>query len=204
MREEMVEYGRFLELEKEISDFAGFGDAGSGVLNATYFVHREALPYLLTFTIDIGVFFAIYQYRKYGSFIHAFISSACMLITLVTSLQILIPSSIPSQQYWQTHTIIGIVITITITVQIACGIIAKALPCMKNNSSSYTIYIIRRIHKTVGLFLIILCKVQTYMALNHAAENHKFWGFMSVDAILCLMFVVRKITMKKMQYRSIP
>lgn len=85
-----------------------------------------------------------------------------------------------------------------------CGIIAKALPCLRNSSSSYTIYIIARIHKTLGYLLIILCKVQTYMAIDHAGEIFKFWVLLAVDVILCVLFVVRKITMKKMQYISIP
>lgn len=85
-----------------------------------------------------------------------------------------------------------------------CGIIAKVLPCLRDRASSNTIYIITRIHKVLGYLLIILCKVQTYMALDHAGENHKFWILLAVDAALCLMFVVRKMTMKKMQYLSIP
>ena len=199
-----MEYGGLLELHKENSGFGGLGAAGGSVSTTTYSVHREVLPYLLTFTIDIGIFFAIYQYRKYSVFFHAIVSTACMLVTLVTSLQILVPSSIPAEKYWRTHTIIGIVITIAIAVQIVCGIIARALPCLRNRSSSYTIYIIARIHKTLGYLLVILCKVQTYMALEHAGENLKFWVLLAIDGILCLLFVVRKITMKKMQYRSIP
>jgi hypothetical protein len=130
-------------------------------------LHRLILPYLLTFTLDIGLFFALYQYRRYTIFLHACICSLCTITVLVTSLSLLIEYQIPSSGSLQTHAIIGIVVIVSIIAQIACGIISKVLQCTAAYSSN-GIFVLNRIHKFNGYFVAILGKVLVYLSLSNA------------------------------------
>lgn len=131
-------------------------------------LHKTILPYLLSFTVNMGVFFTIYQYRRYSIILHALICSICMFFTLITSLSQLIEYQISSNGFARTHAIIGVIVIVLILIQITCGIISKIIQC--TTSSSFGIFIFNRIHKCNGYFLLILGKIEIYLSLWNAKD----------------------------------
>jgi hypothetical protein len=65
--------------------------------------HKQLLPYLLTFVLDIAIFFALYQYRRYAIILHALIAALCVLTALITALPLLIRLQIPTDGPQQTR-----------------------------------------------------------------------------------------------------
>lgn len=126
------------------------------------------MPYLWTFVIDIGIFFALYKYRKYSLFLHIAIGLFVALTTLITSLPILIAEGIPStedESYEQRHFIIGFVIIIFILIQVVIGLVSRILQFIPW-SSSLLIYLLNMTHKYLGYGFLVIAKLQVFLILQ--------------------------------------
>jgi hypothetical protein len=123
-----------------------------------FHLHQVLLPYLLTFVLDVGIYFALYQYRRYAILVHACICAICTVTVVSTSLTMLIQGKFPSDESTQKHVIIGIIITVAILIQISCGIVSRILQCMSNHSSN-GIFLLNRVHRVLGFSLALLCKI---------------------------------------------
>jgi peptidoglycan/LPS O-acetylase OafA/YrhL len=160
--------------------------------------HKQLLPYLFTFVIDIAIFFALYQYRRYAIVVHAVIATLCVLTALITALPLLIKLQIPSEGSPQTHAIIGLVVLILILIQLTAGLISKALQCISHNAS-YGIFLLNRVHRINGYILALLGKVEVYLSLWNGGEQDKLYVLLAIDGTLLILLIARKITRKEIQ-----
>lgn len=134
--------------------------------------HKLLLPYMFSFVLDIAIFFALYQYRRYAIIVHAVIAALCVLTALITTLSLVIKLQIPSEDSLQSHAIMGVVVLILIMMQLTVGMISKVLQCISHNASC-GIFLLNRVHKINGYILALLGKVEVYMALWNRGEKEK-------------------------------
>jgi len=146
-----------------------------------------------TVTINVGIFLAMYKYRRHTILGHFIIGFAVAFITLLFTfpvlLQITTPSTPPKKR---NHYIIGYVIVSDIFLQVVLGCLCKLLNLCK--VPSVVLYCMNKVHYFLGYSMTILCKFQVY---NYIDQDHVFWILLAQDCLFFIMAIIRKMFFSK-------
>ena len=167
----------------------------------------DMLSYLWTVIINFSIFFVIYKFKAFTTYIHAALGLFVGLATIITSIPILQRDGIPSTEnifYKQRHYIIGVVIIILIFIQLLLGIISKGLQLIKW-SHPYLIYYMNTSHKYLGYVLMVLCKIQVFLKLDLREElESTFWGLLAAEIVMFIIWILCKVFFFKMEQIALP
>ena len=142
-----------------------------------------------TVTINVGIFLAMYKYKRYTIFGHFIIGFAVAFITLLFTFPVLLKTTIPSAaSKKKTHYIIGYVVVCAIFLQVVLGCLCKLLNLCK--VPSVILYYMNKVHTILGYSMTILCKCQVYNFIN---QDHVFWILIAQDCLFFVMTIIRKI-----------
>lgn len=146
-----------------------------------------------TILADLIIILAFYEYRKYAKVIHALVSTAIVVTTLVTSLPSLLKNGFKTKHL--THYIIGVVIYGMMGFQLLLGAI-KFVMVFFNKENPFILYVMKVIHKWLGYILLILCKVQVFIILDKGREEYSYllgWEFGVALILLYRYFTFPKL-----------
>jgi len=142
-----------------------------------------------TIAINLGIFLALYKYRKYTIFGHFLIGLGVAATTLITSMPLLLAKPIPTKPSIQTtHVLIGIAIIAAIFLEVLIGCLSKLLNLCK--APSLLIYRLCKFHMYLGYALTILCKFQNYYIMK---KTNLYWILLGQDILFFVLLVTRKL-----------
>lgn len=153
-------------------------------------IHNVILNYMWSIAINIGIFLALYRYRRYTMVGHFIIGFVVGCSTLITSMPLVLDipiSTIPEDK--RANFLIGIAIIAAVFVVIAIGALSKLLNFCE--TPSLVILWIGRVHKLLGYGLTILCKYQVYLLVKQS--DSLYWIIMGQDILFILLLIIRKI-----------
>lgn len=171
---------------------------GSFASNPFQDIHEELLPYMWTIAINIGIFLALYRYRKYSMVGHFLIGLGVACCTLITSMPLLLDKPIPTAPSVRTtHIYIGIAIVAAIFLEVVVGSLSKILNFFK--TPSLLIYWLGKFHRYFGYALTLLCKFQVYYILKQS--NKLYWILLGQDILFAILLIIRKFYFPSLQQR---
>ena len=145
--------------------------------------------YLWTIVINLGIFMAMYKYRRYSMFLHFLFSLGVSAITIIYSVPLMIGKTIPTSGPIKTHIIIGIAILSLIVLEVILGCLCKILNLFK--IPSVALHYMNKGHAIIGYSIAILCKFQYYYVEINI--NYVYWTLLGQDILFAFMIIARKI-----------
>lgn len=161
-------------------------------------IHNDLLPYIWTIAINVGIFLALYRYRKYTMIGHFIIGFAVACSTLIIAMPLLVDKPIPTTpSVRKDHFLIGIAIVAAIFLEVLLGALSKLLNFCK--TPSLVIYWLGKVHRYLGYALTILCKFQVYYILD--SKDKMNWFLLGQDILFAILLIVRKFYFPSLQQR---
>lgn len=177
----------------------------SAAFGPTITTHMDIMAFIWGPGINVAIFLAMYNYRKWWGFLHAMAGAFAFIFTLSTGLSILatsgmIPDDSPyldSYPVLNTHYKIGITCLIVLSIQFALGLTAKIMQFSQGRS--ITIINLKKTHTISGYLVIILVKSNFYINID---IDQTFWGLIASDIAFFILVIAQKIFFPKMEQSS--
>lgn len=151
--------------------------------------------YSWTILSDIIVLLAFYEYRRYTKLIHSILGFGIILTTLITSIPSLIKNGFHSKHL--AHYVIGVVVYGIMGLQFLLGVSKFGLIYF-NKGNSFSIYVIKIIHKYLGYGLMIVTKVQIFIYID--PERTDYSVLLGWEIAIGVIFFYRMFTFPKLTY----
>lgn len=139
--------------------------------------------------INVGVFLAMYRYRKYTMFGHFIIGFGVVFVTLLFTFPIILDTKIPSApSRYRTHQITGYTIVVAMFLQVVLGGASRLLSLCK--FPSVGLYYMNKTHLVLGYILLALNKFQVYYYIR---VDYRFWLLIGQDCLFLIFLIARKM-----------